>query len=111
MAQLCYRKQMYFIFLGFKCGLFKKLDSLNLSCKQNCLKFQKCNFEIRKELQLKVYLNYNIPSLQIALRHCLLKCKNNDWQFFFYLMPYESRLQNLNEIDPKSIKSIFFTQP
>ena len=37
---------------------------------------QKGNFEIRKELQVKVYLNYNIPSLQIALRHCLLKCKN-----------------------------------
>jgi hypothetical protein len=45
-----------------------KLDSLNLSCKQNCLKSQKCNFEIRKELQVKVYLNYNIPSLQISLR-------------------------------------------
>ena len=43
-----------------------KLDSLNLSCKQNCLKSQKYNFEIRKELQLKVYLNYNIPSLQIV---------------------------------------------
>ena len=37
---------------------------------------QKGNFEIRKELQVKVYLNYNIPSLQIALRHGLLKCRN-----------------------------------
>jgi hypothetical protein len=28
-----------------------KLDSINLCFKQNCLKSQKCNFEIRKELQ------------------------------------------------------------
>ena len=92
-----------------------KLDSLNLSCKQNCLKSQKCNFEIRKELQVKVYLNYNIPSLQIALRHCLLKCKNNNdgnkTKQKIDFMPYESILQNLNEIDPKSMKSIFITQP
>ena len=39
---------------------------------------QKGNFEIRKELQVKVYLNYNIPSLQIVSRDCLLKCKNNN---------------------------------
>ena len=26
-------------------------------------------------------------------------------------IPYESILQNLNEIDPKSMKSIFITQP
>ena len=55
-----------------------KLDSFNLNCKQNCLKSQKCNFDIRKELQVKEYLNNNIPSLQIALRHCFLKCKYNN---------------------------------
>lgn len=59
-----------------------KLDNLDLNCKQNCLKSQKCNFDIKKDikkdLEVKVYLNRNLPSLQVALRHCFLKCKNNN---------------------------------
>ena len=66
---------------------------------------------------MKVYLNYDIPSLQIALSHCLFKCKknnngkkkqknnNND------LMPYESIMQKIYESDQKSIKSIFLPSP
>jgi hypothetical protein len=68
---------------------------------------------------VKVYLNYNIPSLQIALRHSLLKCKNNNNGNKtkkqkckkIDLMPYESILQNLNKIDPKSNESIFLPSP
>ena len=85
MAQLYYKIQITLFFLLTINNRFKvqtcKLDSLNLNCNQNCLKSQKCNFDIRKELQVKEYLNI-IPSLQIAFSHCFLKCNynNNDYK-------------------------------
>lgn len=70
MAQLCYKIQMYFIFLFTINNSFKvqtcTLNILNFSCKQNCHKSQKCNFG-----------NYKgIASEKCAFRY--LMCKNNN---------------------------------